>query len=77
MLRMLFFLLINVKIPTIIGFLTFMCRKNFNLIELEICFYNLGTKSYCHSFALQTVTGKETNKIKNNKAKVIIITVIK
>ena len=30
--RMLFFLLINVKMPTIVGILTFMSRKNFMLI---------------------------------------------
>ena len=29
--RMLFFLLINVKMPTIVGILTFMNRKNFML----------------------------------------------
>ena len=29
--RMLFFQLINVKMPTIVGILTFMCRKNFML----------------------------------------------
>ena len=29
--RMLFFLLINVKIPTFVGILTFMSRKNFML----------------------------------------------
>ena len=29
--RMLFFLLINVKVPTIVGILTFMSRKNFML----------------------------------------------
>ena len=29
--RMLFFTLINVKIPTIVGILTFMSRKNFML----------------------------------------------
>ena len=29
--RMLFFLLINVKMPTIVGILTFMSRKNFML----------------------------------------------
>ena len=29
--RMLFFLLINVKMPTIVGILTFMCRKYFML----------------------------------------------
>ena len=29
--RMLFFLLLNVKMPTIVGIFTFMCRKNFML----------------------------------------------
>ena len=36
--RMLFFLLINVKMPTIVGILTFMSRKNcwhFNIYEQE------------------------------------------
>ena len=33
--RMLFFLLINVKMPTIVGILTFMSRKNFMLNSVE------------------------------------------
>ena len=33
--RMLFFLLINVKMPTIVGILTFMSRKNFMLSLVE------------------------------------------
>ena len=33
--RMLFFLLINVKMPTIVGILTFMSRKNFMLNSIE------------------------------------------
>ena len=37
--RMLFFLLINVKMPTIVGILTFMCRKNFMLSELSMKFF--------------------------------------
>ena len=32
---MLYFLLINVKIPTIVGILTFMSRKNFMLNRVE------------------------------------------
>ena len=41
--RMLFFPLINVKMPTIVGILTFMSRKNFILswVEHEKKFYNL------------------------------------
>ena len=40
---MLFFLLINVKMPTIVGILTFMSRKNFMLSRVEHeKFYNLG-----------------------------------
>ena len=34
--RMLFFLLINVKMPTIVGILTFMGRKNSCSIELSM-----------------------------------------
>ena len=34
-LRMLFFPLINVKMPTIVGILTFMSRKNFMLSRVE------------------------------------------
>ena len=33
--RMLFFMLINVKMPTIVGILTFMSRKNFMLNSVE------------------------------------------
>ena len=33
--RMLFFLLINVKMPTIVGILTFVSRKNFMLNSVE------------------------------------------
>ena len=33
--KMLYFLLINVKMPTIVGILTFMSRKNFILISDE------------------------------------------
>ena len=33
--RMLFFLLINVKMPTIVGILTFMCLKKFMLSRAE------------------------------------------
>ena len=40
--RMLFFLFINVKMPTIVGILTFMSRKNFMLrAQQEKKFYNL------------------------------------
>ena len=43
--RMLFFLLINVKMPTIVGILTFMSRKNFMLSSDERgMFYNLGAR---------------------------------
>ena len=34
--RMLFFLLINVKMPTTVGILTIMSRENFMLIELSM-----------------------------------------
>ena len=34
--RKLFFPLINVKMPTFVGILTFMSRKNFMLIELSM-----------------------------------------
>ena len=41
---MLFSMFINVKMPTIVGILTFMSRKNFmlNSVEHETSFYNLG-----------------------------------
>ena len=41
---MLFFLLINVKMPTIVGILTFMSRKKFMLsgVEHEIIFITSG-----------------------------------
>ena len=44
--RMLFFLLINVKMPTTVGILTFISRKNFmlNCVEHEKSVYNLGAK---------------------------------
>ena len=43
---MLFFRLINVKMPTIVGILTFMSRKNFmlNSVEHSKKFYNLGAR---------------------------------
>ena len=37
--RMLFFPLINVKMPTIVGILTFMSRKNFMLSSVEHEFF--------------------------------------
>ena len=42
--RKLLFPLINVKMPTIVGILTFMSRKNFvlNCVEHDKKFYNLG-----------------------------------
>ena len=42
--RMQFFLLINVKMPTIVGILTFMSRKNFmlNLVEHKKSFITSG-----------------------------------
>ena len=42
--RMLFFPLINVKMPTIVGIFTFMSRKNFmlSLVEHETSFITLG-----------------------------------
>ena len=45
--RMLFFLLINVKMP-IVGILTFMSRKHFmlNSVEHEKKFYNLGASFF-------------------------------
>ena len=45
--RMLFFLLINVKMPAIVGILTFMSRKNFMLswVKHEKGFYNLGARN--------------------------------
>ena len=47
--RMLFSWLINVKMPTIVGILTYMSRKNFmlNLVEHEKKFYNLGAR-FCY-----------------------------
>ena len=41
---MLFFLFINVKMPTIVGILTFMSRKNFmlNRVEHKKSFITLG-----------------------------------
>ena len=48
--RMLFSLFKNVKMPTIIGILTFISRKNFMLIwvEHEKNFYNLGAWCGCY-----------------------------
>ena len=52
--RILFFLLINVKMPTRVGILTFMSRKNSCLAELRIkFFYNLGGW-FSHSFPTVT-----------------------
>ena len=43
---MLFFLIINVKMSTIVGILTFMRRKNFMLSLVEhVIFHNLGARS--------------------------------
>ena len=44
--RMLLFLLINVKMPTIVGILTFISMKNsmLNSVEHEIFFYNIGAR---------------------------------
>ena len=42
---MLFFLLINVKMPTIVGFLTFMSRKNCSA-ELSMKFLLTRSQSY-------------------------------
>ena len=48
---MLFFMLMNIKMPTVVGILTFMSRKNLILsrVEHEKFFYNLGARScnYC------------------------------
>ena len=50
--RMLFLLLIDVKMQTIVGISTFMSRKNFILrCENEKKFYNLGTW-YQHKYSL-------------------------
>ena len=44
--RMLFFMFINVKMPTIIGILTFMSMKSFMLSKVEReKFYNLGARN--------------------------------
>ena len=43
---MVFFLLINVKKPTIVGILTFLSRKNFLLSSVEHVVYNLGDRSH-------------------------------
>ena len=45
--KILYFLLIKVKMPTIVGILTFLSRKNLMLsrVEHEI-FYNLGTRFF-------------------------------
>ena len=47
--RMLFFMLINVKMPTIVGILIFMSRKNFMLclVEHEKSFITLGPGFVC------------------------------
>ena len=48
--RMLFFLLINVKMPTIVGILTFMGRKKSCSAELSMkILYNLGAAFGLHS----------------------------
>ena len=60
-LLMLFFLFINVKMPTIVGILIFMNRKNFmlNCVEHEKQFYNLGPGKFPKIFFL---SGKKTSK---------------
>ena len=42
--RMLFFLFVNVKMPTVVGILTFLSRKNFMLSSACKKFYNLGAR---------------------------------
>ena len=55
---MLFFLLINVKMPTIVGILTLMSRKNFMLsgVEHEKSFITSGPGLHCLPFDLH-ITG--------------------
>ena len=45
-----FIMLIDVKMPTIVGILTFMNRMNFMLswVEIEKKFYNLGARNSCN-----------------------------
>ena len=52
---MLFFLLINVKMPTIVGILTFISRKNFmlNSVEHEKSFITSGPGLAHHIFGVQ------------------------
>ena len=44
--RMLFFPLTNVKMPTIVGILTFMSRKNFMFNSAEQSFITLGPEHF-------------------------------
>ena len=49
---MLFFLLINVKMPTVVGILTFMSRKNFMVgwVEHEQNFITSGPRNFDAKF---------------------------
>ena len=55
-----FILLINVKMPTIVGILTFMSRINFDLswVEHEKSFITLGPELQVNTIFLQTKTLK-------------------
>ena len=49
---MLVFLLINVKMPTVVGILTFLSRKKFHALAAEFSmkiFYNLGASFYLNT----------------------------
>ena len=72
--RMLFFPLMNVKMPTIVGILTFMSRKNFmlSLVEHEESFITSGPCflffKKAHSL-LQHVCNKVSNRLLQNYRK--------
>ena len=59
---MLFFPLINVKMPTTVGILTFMSRKNFMLIEHEKSFIISGPGFVCAQEQLKRMLIKKKNK---------------
>ena len=55
--KMLFFLLINVKMPTTVGILTFMSRKNFMLSRVEHEIYFTPLESDISIFSAPDMVG--------------------
>ena len=63
---MLFFPLINVKVPIIVGILTFMSRKNFMLsrVEHEKSFITSGPGGESYGFVLSSLLEKHRLRIR-------------